>query len=48
MNTLAWIVGFTLFGGLAGVSTASPFLLVPERVRTRALPLMAVLSPPVC
>jgi zinc and cadmium transporter len=44
MNTLAWIVGFTLLGGLAGVLVASLFLLVPERARTRALPLMVAFA----
>ncbi len=29
MNTLAWIVGFTLLGGVASVLLASLFLLVP-------------------
>lgn len=40
MNTLGWIVGFTLFGGVAGVLLASLFLLVPERSRSRALPFL--------
>jgi zinc and cadmium transporter len=44
MNTLAWIVGFTLLGGLAGVLLASLFLLVPERARTRALPPMVAFA----
>ncbi len=44
MNTLAWIVGFTLFGGMAGVAVASLFLLVPEKVRARALPLMVAFA----
>ncbi|HTQ37353.1 MAG TPA: ZIP family metal transporter [Steroidobacteraceae bacterium] len=44
MNTLAWILGFTLFGGMAGVLVASTFLLVPEQVRTRALPLMVAFA----
>jgi zinc and cadmium transporter len=44
MNTLAWIVGFTLLGGVAGVLVASLFLLVPERVRSRALPLMVAFA----
>jgi zinc and cadmium transporter len=44
MNTLAWIVGFTLLGGLASVLVASLFLLVPERIRSRALPLMVAFA----
>jgi zinc and cadmium transporter len=44
MNTLAWIVGFTLLGGLAGVLLASLFLLVPERARSRALPPMVAFA----
>lgn len=44
MNTLAWIISFTLLGGMAGVAVASLFLLVPERVRTRALPLMVAFA----
>lgn len=44
MSTLAWIVGFTLLGGVAGVMVASLFLLVPERVRSRALPLLVAFA----
>jgi zinc and cadmium transporter len=44
MNTLVWIVGFTLLGGVAGVLVASLFLLVPEQVRSRALPLMVAFA----
>lgn len=44
MNTLAWIVGFTLLGGVAGVLLASLFLLVPEAARSRALPLMVAFA----
>jgi zinc and cadmium transporter len=44
MNTLAWIIGLTLLGGLAGVLLAGVFLLVPERARTRALPLMVAFA----
>ncbi len=44
MNTLAWIIGFTLLGGVAGVLVASLFLVVPERVRSRALPLMVAFA----
>lgn len=44
MNTLTWIVGFTLLGGVAGVLVASLFLLVPEKVRSRALPLMVAFA----
>jgi len=44
MNTLAWIVGFTLLGGVAGVLVASLFLLVPEQMRSRALPLMVAFA----
>jgi zinc and cadmium transporter len=44
MNTLAWIVGFTLRGGVVGVLLASLFLLVPERARSRSLPLMVAFA----
>lgn len=40
MNPLAWTVGFTLLGGVAGVLLASLFLLVPEQARSRALPFL--------
>ncbi len=38
MNTLLWIIGFTLLGGLTSVLLASLFLLVPAPARQRALP----------
>ena len=44
MNTLAWIVGFTLLGGVAGVLLASLFLLVPENSRRHALPFMVAFA----
>jgi zinc and cadmium transporter len=44
MNTLAWIIGFTLLGGIAGVLVASLFLLVPERARARSLPPMVAFA----
>jgi zinc and cadmium transporter len=44
MNTLGWIVGFTLLGGVAGVMLASLFLLVPERSRSRSLPPMVAFA----
>ena len=44
LSTLGWIVGFTLLGGVAGVLVASLFLLVPERSRARALPLMVAFA----
>jgi zinc and cadmium transporter len=44
LNTLAWIIGFTLLGGVAGVLLASIFLLVPERARSRALPFMVAFA----
>lgn len=44
MNTLGWIIGFTLLGGVAGVLLASLFLLVPERARARALPAMVAFA----
>jgi zinc and cadmium transporter len=44
MNTLAWITGFTLLGGVAGVLVASLFLLLPERARNRSLPLMVAFA----
>lgn len=44
MNTLAWIIGFTLLGGVAGVLLASIFLLVPEHSRRHALPFMVAFA----
>ena len=44
MNTLGWIVGFTLLGGVAGVMLAGIFLLVPEGARSRALPLLVAFA----
>lgn len=44
MNTLAWIIGFTLLGGVAGVLLASLFLLVPEKSRRQALPFMVAFA----
>jgi zinc and cadmium transporter len=44
MNTLAWIIGFTLLGGVAGVLLASLFLLVPENSRRHALPFMVAFA----
>jgi zinc and cadmium transporter len=44
MNTLGWIVGFTLLGGVTGVMLAGIFLLVPEKARTRALPLLVAFA----
>ncbi len=44
MNTLAWIIGFTLLGGVAGVLLAGLFLLVPERARARSLPPMVAFA----
>ncbi|MEO6079083.1 MAG: ZIP family metal transporter [Steroidobacteraceae bacterium] len=44
VNTLGWIVGFTLLGGVAGVMLAGIFLLVPERARSRALPFLVAFA----
>lgn len=44
MNTLAWIIGFTLLGGVAGVLLAGVFLLVPERSRARSLPFLVAFA----
>jgi zinc and cadmium transporter len=44
MNTLFWIIGLTLLGGVAGVLLAGVFLLVPEHARSRALPLMVAFA----
>jgi zinc and cadmium transporter len=44
VNTLGWIIGFTLLGGVAGVLLASLFLLVPERARSRSLPPMVAFA----
>lgn len=40
MNLLAWIVAFTLLGGVLSVLAAAGFLLIPERWRQRVLPAM--------
>ena len=40
MSLLAWIVLFTLLGGVLSVLAAALFLLLPESQRTRALPAM--------
>jgi len=40
MSLLAWIVLFTLLGGVLSVLAASVFLLLPESLRTRVLPAM--------
>ncbi|MEO6186964.1 MAG: ZIP family metal transporter, partial [Steroidobacteraceae bacterium] len=44
MNTLAWIIGFTLLGGVAGVLLAGVFLLVPEKARSRSLPFLVAFA----
>jgi zinc and cadmium transporter len=44
VNTLGWIISFTLLGGMAGALLASLFLLVPEQARTRALPFMVAFA----
>lgn len=38
MSLLAWIIVFSLLGGLLSVLAAGAFLLFPERMRTRLLP----------
>lgn len=40
MTLLAWIILFTLFGGVLSVLAAALFLLLPENWRTRVLPAM--------
>jgi zinc and cadmium transporter len=40
MSLLAWIILFTLLGGVLSVLAASAFLLLPESLRTRVLPAM--------
>jgi zinc and cadmium transporter len=40
MTLLAWIVLFTLLGGVLSVLAAALFLLLPESLRTRVLPAM--------
>jgi len=40
MSLLAWIILFTLLGGVLSVLAAALFLLLPESQRTRALPAM--------
>src|SRR4030067_553767 len=40
MTLLAWIILFTLLGGVLSVLAAALFLLLPEKQRTRALPAM--------
>lgn len=44
MNTLTWIIGFTLLGGVAGVLLAGVFLLVPEKARSRSLPFLVAFA----
>ena len=40
MTLLAWIILFTLLGGVLSVLAAAVFLLLPESLRTRLLPAM--------
>jgi zinc and cadmium transporter len=40
MSLLAWIILFTLLGGVLSVLAAAVFLLLPESLRTRLLPAM--------
>src|SRR4030065_1652944 len=40
MALLAWIILFSLLGGVLSVLAAALFLLLPEKQRTRALPAM--------
>jgi zinc and cadmium transporter len=44
LNTLGWIIGFTLLGGVVGVLLASLFLLVPAAARSRSLPFMVAFA----
>jgi zinc and cadmium transporter len=44
MNSLGWIVGFTLLGGVASVLVAGLFLLVPAPTRTKALPFLVAFA----
>jgi zinc and cadmium transporter len=44
LNTLAWIVLFTFLGGAMSAFVASSFLLLQERVRTRALPYLVAFA----
>ncbi len=38
MNLLTWIILFSLLGGVLSVLAASAFLMVPEALRSRAMP----------
>lgn len=44
MNTLSWIVLFTVLGGLASALVAGSFLLLGESVRARALPYLVAFA----
>jgi zinc and cadmium transporter len=44
LNTLTWIVLFTVLGGALSALVASSFLLLQERVRTRALPYLVAFA----
>jgi zinc and cadmium transporter len=44
MNTLGWILTFTLLGGFASALLAGSFLLLPEGPRTRSLPFLVAFA----
>jgi zinc and cadmium transporter len=44
VTTLGWILIFTLLGGVASALLAGSFLLLPERPRTRSLPLLVAFA----
>ncbi len=44
MTLLGWIIAFTLLGGIVSATVAASFLLVSERQRHRALPLMVAFA----
>jgi zinc and cadmium transporter len=44
LNTLSWIVLFTFLGGAMSALVASSFLLLGERLRTRALPYLVAFA----
>ena len=44
MTLLGWIVSFTLLGGIVSAAVAALFLVVSERLRHRALPLLVAFA----
>jgi zinc and cadmium transporter len=44
VSLLGWIIAFTFLGGLASATVAASFLLVSERLRHRAMPLLVAFA----